>query len=139
MKRSGDNSFVFKLKNLAFNEYFVIHPRVRRSKVVLFEVCGHAKDLDRDRFLGIILLFSDNPIIHSYTFFTALSYSDPREIRKRNPKLLYENNKIRFYRVGVGTFDYFLGYKDRKLIHDDTNQSDGALYLEMLSKWQDGM
>ena len=46
---------------------------------------------------------------------------------------------FRFFRFGVGEFDYFLGYNKRQLKHDEEGQSAGSLYMETLGNWQDGM
>jgi len=126
--------------NLAFNEEFFLKPLVIRHNVVLFGVYGEAKELKRKRDLGIILLYVGDPIIYQYTFFVALCYSDPLEIKNRAPLLLYEEEKtFRFFRVGVGDFDYFLGYNKRQEKHDEEDQSTGSLYRETQGNWQDGM
>ena len=140
VEKSGNNIFLLKFLNLSFNETFRLKPLVTRNNVILFGVYGTVEELKRDRHLGILLLYVGEPIVYHYTFFVVLSYSDPYEVKNRAPLLLYEEEKVfKFFRVGVGTFDYFLGYSRRQDMHDEEGASAGSLYMETAGNWQDGM
>jgi hypothetical protein len=134
--RVGEATFVLKLKNLGFNEEFKLTALECRTKVALIGIWGHAKELNRDRQLGTVLLYTGNPFIHEYTYYVGIAYSAPDDVRKREPKLIYSDDTVRLYRAGVGVMDYFFAYRNRMPMHDRIGKSDGAAYQKILDIWK---
>jgi hypothetical protein len=133
---TGEHTFSLKMKNLGFNEIFKLKFLEVREKIALVGVFGHAKDLGRDRILGNILLYTGEPYIHQYPFYLGVAYSEPTDVRRKEPKLIYEDEHVRLFRAGVGTIDYFFAYRNRMPMHDEIGRSDGAAYKKILDIWK---
>ncbi len=107
--------------------------------VSLLGVYGRSVKFDRERLLGYLLLFIGTPIIHAYTWFVALMYTDEDDVRRKDPDPIATDDHIRLYKAGIGTCDYLLVYKAKTRAHDEAGFSDGATHLETADNWRDGL
>lgn len=132
----GPNCYALKIHNLSFNEEYKCQFLIERDKVMLIGIYGDSKEFDRLRYLGTILLFIGEPLVHSYPLYVVVAYSDPTDVRRKEPKLIYSDEFVRFLRAGIGSFDYMLCYRNRRPFHDEIGQSDGAAYKQALDVWK---
>lgn len=128
-----------KLFNLGYEEEFELEALVERENILLFGVMGIEKDLNSSRLLGYLLAYDENPVVHSYTFFSVLAYSKLTDIGAKRPRLIYRDKHLNFYKLGMGTIDYLLGYRNRTRDHDVAHTSSGSVHAEFADSWRDGM
>jgi len=138
--KCGDNGFVLKLKTLAHDEELNTKTLQQHGDIIsLIGVYGKAPNFQRERLLGYILLYIGTPVIHSHPWYLGICYSGEDDIRRKDPTPLLSDDNVRFFKVGIGVFDYLLTYKARTKEHDEAGFSDGATHLETAADWKDGL
>lgn len=134
-----DGCYTLRLKNTAHDEEFAFRVATEHSNVILSQVLGVSKERDRERTLGYCLVYSGNPIVHDYTWYTGVFYSPPLEIKQKEWEIIYDDNLIRLSRAGIGVFDYLLTYRKKSTEHDMVGLSDGSVHLYTADSWKDGI
>lgn len=137
LTNTGLNALVLKTRNLSFNEVFHLDVVVSKKKIALLKVFGFAKKFERNRPLGYIIVFEGTPIVHNYTFFAGLSWGDSTAIGRKEPKIIYTDQDVRMFRLGIGGTDYLFGYRHKRKEHDQIG-SDGIVHNDMATSWKDG-
>jgi hypothetical protein len=121
------------------DEQFVLRLLIERQKVALIGVSSWDNQLNKERGIGYIVLKEGDPIVHLYTFYVTLAYSDITQIGSKSPELLYQDRYLSMLKFGIGSVDYMFGYrKKRKTSHDLENTSSGSVHAEVVDAWKDG-
>lgn len=107
--------------------------------ISLVGVYGKSSRFDRERLLGYILLFVGNPIVHAYTWYVTLCYSDEENVCRKDLDPILTDDNIRLLKVGIGACDYMFLYKSKTKKHDESGFSDGAAHLMTADNWKDGI
>jgi hypothetical protein len=84
----------------------VLDPVLQQSKVQLATVLL-ARDRSRHP-VGYCFLYQDNPIVHHATGYCAVCYSQPLDLRFREPSVQYNDQHVRVLRFGADLYDWFL-------------------------------
>ncbi len=135
---------MLRLNSLLYGEEPVIKNLVQHGSLRLLGVLGRSRR-QRERRLGYILEFSGNPIVHSYTWFVALAYTDAEDVRRKQLLFLYNDENIRLARAGIGVekdgiqaFDYWIGYRDKNQ-HRNEEGASGSVAIHTAGGWRDGL
>ncbi len=107
--------------------------------VSLVGVYGNSENRQRERLLGYILLHAGTPRTHLHTWYMGIAFTAKDDIRRKDPSPLYTDNTIRFWKVGIGTCDYYLCLRGHSEKHDEAGLSDGAAHLNTKDQWKDGL
>jgi hypothetical protein len=89
------------------------------------------------RIAGYCLLYEGAAIVHQYTSYITLSYSDPNEIKFREPKVVYDDSWVRLLRFGLAPHDWFLGCR-KKTEMQNVDLSASAAHQRFSGGWKDG-
>ena len=129
---------------MLYGEESLTRNLVQHGNLRLIGVFARSKRL-RERRLGYVLEFSGRPIIHSYTWFVALSYTEATDVRRKPLRYLYNDENVRLARAGIGVdrggiqaFDYWIGYRDKERRHDEEGAS-GSVATHTAGGWRDGL
>lgn len=140
--KEGEESFVLKLKDSAYDEEIRSSLLVNHANVSLEEVVGWSTRSEKGRILGYRIKFwndEDPPIIHHHTWYVTICFSDMQTIGRKPILPLYTNKEILLLRVGVGVFDYHFLYRRKTRDHDRAGYSDGVSHIITADNWKDGL
>jgi len=133
----GKRAFGMSFKRFISKEKPKLLTLNEHHNVVLFGVYGDENN--RDRLVGYCLLFGGAPIIHHYTRYVSLSYSEPTDIRTRQMRVLFDDQYVRLTRVGVGVFDYLWICRKNVPQQLEVDVADHAAHTRFKRAWRDGM
>lgn len=133
----GVRAYCVRVKGLVSNETPKLLTLREHHNVVLYSINGSSTE--RDRLVGYCLLFSGAPMVHYYTRYTSLSYSEPADLRTRQMRVIFDDPNVRLLRFGVGTFDYLWVCRKRTDKQTQVDVADHAAYVRHLGSWKDGM
>lgn len=136
---------MLRLKRVLYEETLQVRNLAQHGLVHLVGVIARTKR-GRERMLGYCMLFHGRPIVHAYTWYVALSYTEPEDVRRKALRFLYSDDNLRLARVGFGVqqedgmtaFDYLITYRGREAHHDDVGSS-GAVATQTANVWRDGL
>ncbi|MFA5135242.1 MAG: hypothetical protein WC505_05690 [Patescibacteria group bacterium] len=114
----------------------VIEPNVLvDQEVTLVQLLGTSPQTKRAA--GYCLLYEGASTIHQYTNYCSISYSDPTEVKFREPTVVYDDAWIRLIRFGLMPHDWFLGCRKKtEMQHVDLPAS--AAHQKFVGGWKDG-
>lgn len=133
--KASDGAYVVRQKNLAFSETFHFAPLVERQNILLLRVLGHAADLGRNRPLGFLLLYSNQPIVSSYYTYVSVSYSPVEQIGSKEIQTLFGDNEVVLLKIGHE--DHFFGWRRPTKEHYSSG-SGGVVHRDQDGAWKDG-
>jgi hypothetical protein len=115
----------------------VIEPTVLiDQEVTLVQLLGTSPNARRAA--GYCLLYEGASTLHQYTNYCTVSYSDPTEIKFREPSVVYDDAWVRLIRYGLLPHDWFLGCRKKtKMQHVDLSAS--AAHQKFVGGWKDGI
>ncbi len=131
---------MLKLKSLAHDEELSTRTIQQHGDTIsIVGVYGKAPNFQRERLLGYIVLYVGTPYVHSHPWYVGIAYSGEDDVKRKDPTPLIADDNIRFYKAGIGVYDYLLCYKARTREHDEAGFSDGATHLQTKDDWKDGL
>lgn len=135
--RLDRQGFVIKVKPFTHDEKAVCYVEKQHGNLMVVVIKG--KNKRRERMVGYYLLYAGRPIIHQYTNYLAVCYSEPTDVRYREVLVVHSDEYTRLYRAGVGVFDYFWGCRKKSQLHHQAGMPACATYLKFAGAWRDGM
>ena len=128
--------FCVKVRNFAHNEIPQSTTLLEHGPTLLLGIQGKSK---RDRLVGYCLLHEPGATVHQYTSYCSLSYSEPGDVKFREPEVIFDDDFVRLYKFGVGVFDYFLGTRKRLAQQNVDGIADATAHLKFAGAWKDGI
>ncbi len=133
----GQSSYAVLQKRFVGKEKPHLASLHEHENVVLF--CVNGQEGGRNRPVGYVLMFSGAPIIHGYTRYVSLSYSEPTDVKFRQMKVLYDDAAVRLLRFGVGVFDYLWIVRHKMDQQHSAPVADHAAYEFYAKLWKQGI
>lgn len=126
---------VMRIRPLGPEDKIVVDPCFQQQHVVLAKVLL-AQDRSRHP-VGYTLLYQTGAILHHATGYCAVCYSQPTDLRFREPSVQFNDEHVRLVRYGADQYDWFLGCRHKTIQQTQANATAQA-QRQHVGAWRDG-
>jgi len=106
------------------------------QNVLLMHVYGENEE--RQRHIGYVLLFAGAPSLYWFPRYITVSYSPKEEVLFRQARVIYNDQYVRLFRFGVGTFDYLMCCRKRTEAQLEEGWPDSSVFTHFQKSIDDG-